>query len=77
MTQKYYIYQFHGTLPDKLMKTLLGFCQAEPNAIYPLSYTGTLEGFLEKWNRPVMIVPKDEKEFGMICVTQHSTFGSR
>lgn len=77
MSHKYYISLFHGTLPEKLHTILLGLCKAEQSPVYPLSYTGTLENFLEKWNRPVMIIPKGEKEYGVIYVTHHSTFGQR
>jgi len=77
MHPNYYIQQFHGTLPDKLQKVLTGFCKTEPSAMYPFSYNGTLEVFLEKWNRPVMVFPKDEKEYGVIYITQHNNFGQR
>jgi len=77
MHPKYYIQRFHGELPAKLHNTLMGFCKPEPSAIYPLSYSGTLENFLEKWDRPVLIVPKGEKEYGVIYVTQHNSFNPR
>lgn len=77
MHPNYYIQQFHGEIPEKLHKHLVSFCKTEPTTIFPFSYNGTLEVFLEKWNRPVMVFPKNEKEYGVIYITHHDHFGQR
>jgi len=74
---KYKISTFHGSLPSNLVKRLdeLSCYKQDEHLIYE----GSIDNFLQKWKRHVMIYPDTTNLAfdGTIFVTQYKTFSQR
>jgi len=75
------VYMYHGysvTLYDDLIKLVGCYPEENEDGDDVLYFDGTLDEFVSRWKRPVMIVPNRNTDGpGIIGVTQHSNFGQR